>query len=97
MAVGLGVSTLLGVPDWLLHNNVISPEGWFLGAYTNAITFGMFGVLMYRRYVTAIARWNRSTPPGQRLAAREAELEDHSPAPARSSECAKLSAMNASA
>ncbi len=76
VAVGLGVSTLLGVPDWLLHNNVISPEGWFLGAYTNAITFGMFGVLMYRRYVNAIDEVEQiNASLAQRLQAREAELE----------------------
>lgn len=76
LVVGLGICTLLGVPDWLLHNNVISPEGWFLGAYTNAVTFGMFGLLMYRRYVNAIGKVEQlNSGLAQRLQAREAELE----------------------
>ncbi|MCY1167692.1 hypothetical protein D9M73_76620 [compost metagenome] len=76
LAVGLGVCTLLGVPDWLLHNNVISPEGWFLGAYTNAVTFGMFGLLMYRRYVNAIGKVEQlNASLAERLQTREAELE----------------------
>jgi len=76
LAIGLGVCTLLGVPDWLLHNDVISPEGWFLGAYTNAVTFGMFGLLMYRRYVNAIGEVEQlNAGLAQRLQAREAELE----------------------
>ena len=76
LTVGLGVCTLLGVPDWLLHNNVISPEGWFLGAYTNAVTFGMFGLLMYRRYVNAIVEVEQvNAGLAERLRAREAELE----------------------
>jgi signal transduction histidine kinase len=73
LTVGLGVCTLLGVPDWLLHNNVISPEGWFLGAYTNAV---MFGLLMYRRYVNAIVEVEQvNAGLAERLRAREAELE----------------------
>lgn len=76
LAMGLGVCTLLGVPDWLLHNDVISPEGWFLGAYTNAVTFCMFGLLMYRRYVNAIGEAEQlNASLAQRLHAREAELE----------------------
>ena len=83
LAVGLGVCTLLGVPDWLLHNNVISPEGWFLGAYTNAVTFAMFGALMYRRYVNAVVKVEQLNASleqvnaglAQRLQVREAELE----------------------
>lgn len=83
LAAGLGVCTLLGVPDWLLHNNVISPEGWFLGAYTNAVTFAMFGTLMYRRYVNAIVKVEQLNASleqvnaglAQRLRTREAELE----------------------
>lgn len=76
VAIGLGVCTLLGVPDWLLHNDVISPEGWFLGAYTNAATFSMFGLLMYRRYVSAIGEVEQlNASLAQRLQAREAELE----------------------
>jgi len=76
VAICLGLSTLLGVPDWLLHNNVVSPEGWFLGAYTNAVTFGIFGVLMYWRYINAISEVEQvNASLAQRLQAREAELE----------------------
>jgi len=76
VAVGVGVSTLLGLSDWLQYTNVIGPEGWFLGAYTNAVTFGMFGVLMYRRYTNAIVEVERvNASLAQRLQAREAELE----------------------
>nr|WP_229262344.1 ATP-binding protein [Duganella guangzhouensis] len=76
LASGLGLCTLLGVPDWLLHNNVVSVEGWFTGAYTNAVTFAMFGVLMYRRYLGAIREVEQlNASLEQRLQAREAELD----------------------
>ncbi|RFB69944.1 MULTISPECIES: sensor histidine kinase [unclassified Herbaspirillum] len=76
LTLGVAVSTLLGMSDWLLHNNVVSPEGWFLGAYTNAVTFAMFGTLMYRRYVNAIAEVELvNAGLAQRLEARERELE----------------------
>lgn len=76
VAIGVGGGVLLGVPDWLLHNNVISPEGWFLGAYTNAVTFALFGALMYRRYLSAITEVEQlNANLAQRLQAREAELE----------------------
>lgn len=76
VAGGVGVCTLLGVSDWLMHNNVISGEGWFLGAYMNAVTFGMFGLLIYRRYVNAIGEVEQlNASLAQRLQAREAELE----------------------
>ncbi|HLD67535.1 MAG TPA: sensor histidine kinase [Pseudomonas sp.] len=76
VAAGTGVCTLLGVSDWLLQNNFISPEGWYFGAYTNAITFGIFGVLMYRRYINAIGEVEQiNASLAQRLQAREAELE----------------------
>jgi signal transduction histidine kinase len=59
-----------------MHNNVLSPEGWFLGAYMNAVTFGAFGVLMVRRYVSAISEVERiNANLAQRLDEREAELE----------------------
>lgn len=76
VAVGVAASTLLGMSDWLLHNNVIGPEGWFLGAYTNAVTFAMFGTLMYRHYVGAIAAVEQlNASLAQRLQQRETELE----------------------
>jgi signal transduction histidine kinase len=76
VAAGVGVCTLLGVCDWMMHNNVLSPEGWFLGAYMNAVTFGMFGLLMVRRYINAIGEVEQfNANLAQRLDAREAELE----------------------
>jgi signal transduction histidine kinase len=76
LAAGLGLCTLLGVPDWLMHNHVASAEGWFTGAYTNAVTFCMFGILMARRYVNAIRGMENSNASlEQRLQKREAELE----------------------
>jgi signal transduction histidine kinase len=76
VAVGVGLCVLLGVPDWLLHNNVVNCEGWFLGAYTNAVTFAMFAILMYRRYVGAIVDVERANANLElRLRSREAELE----------------------
>jgi signal transduction histidine kinase len=76
VAAGIGVCVLLGVSDWLLQNNFVSPEGWYLGAYTNAVTFSVFGVLMYRRYVNAIAEVERvNAGLAERLREREAELE----------------------
>jgi signal transduction histidine kinase len=76
VAVGIAGCTLLGMSDWLLHNNVISQEGWFLGAYTNAVTFGMFGALIYRRYLFAIREVEQlNASLAQRLQSREAELE----------------------
>ena len=76
VAVGVGICTLLGVSDWLLQNNFVSPEGFYFGAYTNAITFGVFGTLMYRRYVNAINDVEASNAKlAQRLKEREAELE----------------------
>lgn len=76
VAVGIGICVLLGVTDWLLQNNFISPEGWYLGAYTNAVTFSVFGALMYRRYVHAIGEVEQlNASLAQRLLKREAELE----------------------
>jgi len=76
VAVGIALCVLLGASDWLLQNNFSSPEGWYMGAYTNAVTFSVFGVLMYRRYVNAIDEVERvSAGLAERLHAREAELE----------------------
>lgn len=76
VAVGVTVCVLLGVPDWMLYNNVVNIEGWFLGAYTNAVTFGVFGILMYRRYVSAISEFEQiNVNLARRLGEREAELE----------------------
>lgn len=76
VAVGIGICVLLGITDWLLQNNFISPEGWYLGAYTNAVTFSVFGALMYRRYVAAIGEVEQLNESlAERLRTREAELE----------------------
>ncbi|TKC88063.1 sensor histidine kinase [Trinickia terrae] len=76
IAGGAALCVLLGISDWMLYNNVISLEGWFLGAYTNAATFGTFAILMYRRYVNAIEEVEQvNASLAQRLRTREAELE----------------------
>jgi signal transduction histidine kinase len=76
VAVGIGICVLLGLTDWLLQNNFISPEGWYLGAYTNAVTFSVFGALMYRRYMHAIGEVEKlNASLAERLHKREAELE----------------------
>jgi len=76
MALGIAAGTLLGFSDWLIHNNIASQEQWFLGAYTNAVTFAVFGALMYRRYMSAITEVEQlNASLAQRLQARETELE----------------------
>lgn len=76
IAVGILICTLLGVDDWLLQNNFISPEGWYLGAYTNAVCFSVFGILMYRRYIHALTEIEEvNANLALRLQTREAELE----------------------
>ncbi len=76
VAVGIALCVLLGASDWLLQNNFSSPEGWYMGAYTNAVTFSVFGVLMYRRYVNAIGEVERvNAGLADRLQVREAELD----------------------
>ncbi len=72
---GMLACTALGISDWMLQNNVLSVEGWYLGAYAPAVCFGVFGALMYRRYVDAIAEAERvNASLAGRLAAREEEL-----------------------
>jgi signal transduction histidine kinase len=76
IALGLCLCVALGASDWMLHNNVIDTEYWFLGAYTNAVTFIMFGGLMYQRYVHAIREVELvNAGLARRLQAREEELE----------------------
>lgn len=76
VVVGIAICVLLGASDWMMHNNVVSIEGWFLGAYTNGVAFIFFGLLMYRRYVGAIEEVERvNASLAERLRAREAELE----------------------
>lgn len=77
VAIGIGLCTLLGMADWLLQSNFISPEGWYLGAYVNAVALSVFGGLIYRRYVDAIAAVERvNASLAARLSARDAELQD---------------------
>ncbi len=77
LAVGVGICTLLGADDWLLQNNFIHQEGWYLGAYTNLVTFSIFSYIMYRRYVDAIDEVERSNASlEQRLMQREADLDE---------------------
>lgn len=76
VAVGVGLCVLLGLSDWLLQNHFVDPEGWYLGAYTNAVTFATFGVLLFRRYVGAVeAAEQLSASLAVRLREREAELQ----------------------
>jgi signal transduction histidine kinase len=76
IAAGLCLCVVLGLSDWMLHNNVIDTEHWFLGAYTNAVTFIMFGGLMYQRYVHAIREVETvNASLARRLRERERELE----------------------
>lgn len=76
LAVSLGACTACGISDWLLQINFVSPEGWYLGAYINAIAFWFFAGLLYRRYVDAIGEVEQvNASLAQRLQAREAELE----------------------
>jgi signal transduction histidine kinase len=76
IAAGLCLCVVLGMSDWMLHNNVIDTEHWFLGAYTNAVTFIMFGGLMYQRYVHAIREVETvNASLARRLLERERELE----------------------
>ncbi|HET7332274.1 sensor histidine kinase [Dyella sp.] len=76
VVVAVAICVLLGVSDWMMHNNVVSPEGWFLGAYTNGVTFIFFGLLMYRRYMHAIEEVERvNASLAERLRLREVELE----------------------
>jgi signal transduction histidine kinase len=73
---GLFGCIALGIGDWLLQNNFVSAEGCYLGAYTPALCFIVFGMLMYRRYLDAMAEVERvNASLALRLAAREAELE----------------------
>jgi signal transduction histidine kinase len=76
VAAGIGACVLLGATDWMVQNNIVSPEGWYLGAYANAVTFSVFGILLYRRYVHAIGEVERvNASLAQRLQARESELD----------------------
>jgi signal transduction histidine kinase len=76
VVIASAICVVLGMTDWMMHNNVASPEGWFLGAYTNGITFIFFGLLMYRRYVGAMEEVERvNAGLAERLRLREAELE----------------------
>nr|WKF58254.1 Sensor histidine kinase LiaS [Paraburkholderia busanensis] len=77
VATGVSLCIVLGISDWAMYNNVVSLEGWFLGAYMNAVTFAIFGLLIYRRYVTAIAEVEQiNVSLAERLQAREDELEE---------------------
>jgi hypothetical protein len=45
---------VVALGDWRLQNNVINPEGWYLGTHTSALTFMVFGSVIFRRQVKAI-------------------------------------------
>jgi signal transduction histidine kinase len=76
VAMGTAVCTVFGAGDWLQQSNFTSPEGWYLGPWTNAISFSIFGALLYRRYVGAIVQVEQvNASLAERLKAREIELE----------------------
>ena len=76
VASGFVACILFGLSDWLLQNNFVSPESLYFGAYANAVTFLVFGGLMYRRYTHAISAVEElNAHLADRLQAREAELE----------------------
>ncbi|WP_092128521.1 sensor histidine kinase [Polaromonas sp. YR568] len=76
VAMGTALCTVFGAGDWLQQSNFTSPEGWYLGAWTNAISFSIFGALLYRRYVGAIVEVEQvNASLAERLKAREIELE----------------------
>ncbi|APW43436.1 sensor histidine kinase [Rhodoferax saidenbachensis] len=73
---GFVTCILFGLSDWLLQNNFVTPESLYFGAYANAVTFLVFGGLMYRRYILAISEVEAlNAHLADRLQAREAELE----------------------
>ncbi|MDZ7937703.1 MAG: 7TM diverse intracellular signaling domain-containing protein [Rhodoferax sp.] len=75
VAIGTVLATLFSATDWLVQSNFISPENWYLGAHTNAITFSVFGYVMYRRYTGAIAQVEQvNANLAKSLRDREAEL-----------------------
>lgn len=97
MAVGVGLFTLLGMFDWMLQNNIVSPEGWYLGAYANTVSFIIFGFLMYRRYVNAIGEVEQvNASLAQRCKRAKPNWRSFISTCARP-RCCKRSAMNASA
>ncbi len=76
VAMGTALCTVFNAGDWLQQSNFTSPEGWYLGAWTNAISFSIFGALLYRRYVGAIVEVEQlNASLAERLRAREVELE----------------------
>lgn len=67
---------LLGIFDWLLQINYVSPEAIYLGPYTNIGAFLIFMYILYDRYLEANAAVKRANASLQlRLAERTHELE----------------------
>jgi signal transduction histidine kinase len=69
------LSSVAGIYDWLLQNNLANIEGMFLGAYANIGAFFIFSYVMFSRYIGAISDVERlNTSLEERLQAREADL-----------------------
>ena len=76
VVLGFIACLAFGFSDWLLQNNIVTPESLYFGAYANAITCAVFGGLIYRRYINAITEVEAlNANLAERLQAREAELE----------------------
>ena len=76
VVIGFIACLLFGFSDWLLQNNVVTPESLYFGAYANAITCAVFGGILYRRYINAIGEVEaHNVRLAERLQERETELE----------------------
>ena len=76
VAGSVSLNVVLGGVDWLLQNNFIGPEGWYLGPYMTLVNFVVFCLLMYRRYIGALFDVEQANAQlAQRLQAREQALE----------------------
>jgi signal transduction histidine kinase len=68
---------MFGVYDWLMQNNYVDIEGYYLGSYSNVLAFIIFTYIMFRRYVGAIDSVKRvNASLEERLRVREAELNN---------------------
>ena len=76
VAGSVSLNVVLGSVDWLLQNNFIGPEGWYLGPYMTLVNFVVFCLLMYRRYIGALFDVEQANAQlAQRLQVREQALE----------------------
>ena len=76
VAGSVSLNVVLGGVDWLLQNNFIGPEGWYLGPYMTLVNFVVFCLLMYRRYIGALHDVEQANAQlAHRLLDREQALE----------------------